>query len=863
MSDSPATPLLGPGSKTGKSSPARSTRSTRSNRTLQSSASSESTPLLSRDDDSGDAYGTEQAAAPRDDASIAASSLRSIQAGSIHKSGKGYRWPSILAFTFLSTLMMIILAAGFFAPAIVEEYAAQAIDFKPTNLSIESFTAKGVRARIQGTFVLDASKVQKPSVRNIGRAGTWIARAVESKPSKVHVYLPEAGDVLLGTATVPSLIVNIRNGYQNLIDFTTDLEPGDVTGIRRIANDWLEGRLGQLRVIGNANVALKSGIFPLGTQSISESLVFEGHDLPSIPEHNVTRLNFHEVSFPNNQTGMEADASVTVAYEFPLRLTIPPLGFEILVQNCGQDEPYLLLGEATTAAFEVIPGKDVSADVTGLVHDLPDQLTQACPGSKSSPLDMLLGGYIHGKDTTVYVRGSDSPAPDTPDWIADLTSSVTVPFPFPGHTFDNLIKNFTLADVHFSLPGLSGSDQPMLSAIVKALIALPKEMNLPLNVSRVRADAEIFYHGDKLGFLDLHKWQTANSTRFEAHGASMATLLVESAVVDAPITITDEDVFQSVVQAMLFSGKPVILGITAVVDVDVDTSLGQFIIKEIPAKGAVSVKPISGFGSVAPQINSLRILDTSKSSLALEASLNFTNPTKYYGTVGFVSINILNNNTVLGNATAMDVAVSPGNNANIIIHALYDPLSSSGKEGQAIGRELLSRYISGFNTSLTLKTHPGTIPSQPALGKALSAFEIELPTPHLKPPGDNGDDDGESHFIKDTTMHLFSSTATFTLVSPLQQSTFFITRINATALYHGEQVGTIFYDLPFAIPPGISETPRLPVDWSLGSVGYEAIRNALGGSLKLNATADVSIRLGKFQEEVSFVGKGIGAKVRA
>lgn len=67
----------------------------------------------------------------------------------------------------------------------------------------------------------------------------------------------------------------------------------------------------------------------------------------------------------------------------------------------------------------------------------------------------------------------------------------------------------------------------------------------------------------------------------------------------------------------------------------------------------------------------------------------------------------------------------------------------------------------GFNTTLTLKTHNGTIPSQPALGKALSQFEIDIATPQLRPPknpnhhdGDNDDDrdDDGPHFIEDATV---------------------------------------------------------------------------------------------------------------
>lgn len=111
-------------------------------------------------------------------------------------------------------------------------------------------------------------------------------------------------------------------------------------------------------------------------------------------------------------------------------------------------------------------------------------------------------------------------------------------------------------------------------------------------------------------------------------------------------------------------------------------------------------------------------------------------------------------------------------------------------------------------------------------------------------------------------MHIISSTALFTLASPFSSTTLFITTLNATAYYDGQPSGKILYELPFAVPPGLSETPRLPVEWSLGSVGYEAIRKALGGKLKLSAFAHVGIRIGEWNEMIWFKGGQIGANVR-
>ncbi|KAL2355592.1 hypothetical protein BJ546DRAFT_971070 [Cryomyces antarcticus] len=836
-------------------------------RSQTSSRTTEETPLLARED-ANESDGERQ----QSDGALPAapSALRSLHD---HTKG-GRRWPSILALVLLCLVVIVIMALAFFAPAIVKEYAMQATTFEPTSLSIDSFTPTGVRARIEGDLTMDASRVKKKAVRDLGRFGTWVAKEVESGETDVEVTLPEYGNVVLGTATVPPIKISVRNGHTTHVNFLSDLQPGNVDGIRRVANDWLDGKLGQLRVQGKAKVPLKSGLLRLGDQSVAHSVVLEGDDIPSMPEYDILRLNFHENDLPGTQKGMAADVALRVGNKYPLDFTVPPLGFNILVDGCASSDPYIMLADATTGDVHIEPKEDLYLNVSGIVRGLPEALTQACPGSQESPLDALLGEYIHGNDTTIYVRGSDSPSPDTPKWITDLISGITVPVPFPGHTFDHLIRNFTLANVHFGLPDPfakpgSPEAQPQISAKIKALVALPEEMNFNIDVGRVRADADVYYHGKKLGYLDLREWQRANSTRADVDG--LPGLAVEAAIRKAPLQVTDDDIFSEVVQALVFGGKMVYLTVKAGVDVEMKTALGEFAVRKIPAEGVVPVKPISGggIGTFAPKLGNLKILDTGSSSITLQAEVNVTNPTEYSATVPYIDINILNNGTILGHATAKDVRVVPGPNENILVTAVWDPLISSGSKGQAVGKEFLSQYISGWNSTITLKTHKGSIPSQPALGKALESMEIVMPTPKLSAPvpghgdGDGGDDkDMGPHFIEDATMHLFTSSATFTLLSPLKYSTLFITYINATAFYKDDPAGHIDYDLQFAVPPGATTSPRLPVDRSLGSVGYDAVKGALGGTLKLSAKAIVGVRIGRFQERVWFVGKGIGAKVR-
>lgn len=201
-----------------------------------------------------------------------------------------WRWPSIIAMAVLAILVILIIVLGFVVPPTVQRYAEKAIVLEPTNLSIESINSDGVSARVQANVRLDGSRVDDANTRRIGKLVTGIMRKLETKETKVDVYLPRYENALFGSAVLPPLIVDIVDGHTTQMDFVTDLSPGDADNIRKIANDWLKGDLKQLKLTGKAKIDLKSGIFPLGKHDVAESLVFEGQSL----YHSFVSLYFGE-----------------------------------------------------------------------------------------------------------------------------------------------------------------------------------------------------------------------------------------------------------------------------------------------------------------------------------------------------------------------------------------------------------------------------------------------------------------------------------------------------------------------------------------------------------------------------------------
>ncbi|KHO02016.1 uncharacterized protein MAM_01017 [Metarhizium album ARSEF 1941] len=783
------------------------------------------------------------------------------------------RWSSLIAMAILATSVIAVMVLGFVVPPAVRQYVESAVVLEPTDLSVESLTAGGVRARMKATFQLDGSRVKDENARRVGRLATGIMRQLGTAETKLRVYLPHYDNALVGTAALPPITLNLVDGQVTNLDFVTEIAPGDTDTMRKVVNKWLKGNLDTLKVTGATALSLKSGIIPLGTHDVSESMstlanAFAANEFPSMPAYTMQSLVFHDVPVGDNgQMGVGANVTITAYNEFPIELTVPSLGFEVLVPNCDPSQSNIKIAAAVTSAIEVHAQSNVTVESEGTIRELPEILINTCPSSELSPLDNFMMRYLHGEDAEVFVRGKAPETGDLPGWVGEFIESITVPVQFPGRSLDNFLRNFSFEDVDFKLPSPFADPgdpdgKPRVSGTVQVLAALPADMNINIEVNSLRANGDLLYKGAKFGELRVDEWQKATSSIIKDPGDEEDLLKVVARIVDAPIDITDDETFSDIIQKLLFGDKDVTLDVDSTVDVKVSTVLGDLVIRKVPARGKVPVKHMPGdtLAALNPQVGEVHILNTSSTGVHIQASVNLTNPTPYTASIPYANIHIIEDDLLIGEAITKNLHLKSDNNTNIIVEATWDPHSFGGKKAHKAARRLLSEYLSGKNTTIALRTHNGTIPTMPIIGEALSKINITLSTPRLELPGEEGKE-GQG-FIRDATFHILSSTATFMLASPLHHDTVHIEYINATAFYnHTEPVGQITRREAFDVPPGLSQTPRLPVEWSADHVGFDKLRKAVGGKLKLDAVADVTVRMGYWVETVHYMGKAIGAKV--
>ena len=105
-----------------------------------------------------------------------------------------------------------------------------------------------------------------------------------------------------------------------------------------------------------------------------------------------------------------------------------------------------------------------------------------------------------------------------------------------------------------------------------------------------------------------------------------------------------------------------------------------------------------GIAGIKPEIESLKIIRTTKSSVLIRTNVSFTNPTNYSAHIPYVNVKLVHNSTEVAQLIARDLSVSPGRNSAIIVDGLWNPFDISGEKGVVAGRQLLSQYVSGMLT---------------------------------------------------------------------------------------------------------------------------------------------------------------------
>ncbi|KAI9240108.1 MAG: hypothetical protein BYD32DRAFT_409529 [Podila humilis] len=553
-----------------------------------------------------------------------------------------------------------------------------------------------------------------------------------------------------------------------------------------------------------------------------------------------------------------------------------------LPSNTHPEVDQYQIAEMQCSQLRLEAGQSNNIELSGRLFHLDDwtriEIRGASIAHEGSEKQLLLGQllsrFIQGDNSTIQVRAL-SKDPSLPPWLSQVFKGIVLDMIFPGAPTKDFIRALDLEQLQFGFT--DDKDSALLSGRLSSTLQLPPNVTFPIKVLKMKPVARLHPPGQpNMALLDISDFLT--TTSHQDH----TTLQVRVDLEDTPLRILEDrlsDFYQFLNSS--FSQDWIELGIAGDALAMVETGLGTFELGPIPFDVVTRQKGLGGLISTPPLLESLDVVDSTEHSLTVKVTLVLWNPSNISASLGDLSFLWSFDGYEIGMATSPELTLGVGNNTieaygmmNPSLHCdrrQYDPLCDP-EEAIRAAREFISRYISGDNTtSIKVLGYPEST-HIPLLQPMMESFSIESSLPEL-----------DQEFLISATMYLLSSSLIMELKNPLD-TIITVLYINGTASYKDEPLGHILIDFekdmaspkpilslkPILIPAndhqnetsGYVKTPRLPVMFDLSSVGYEALKKALGGSLEVDVLCHIKAKVGSMVTWVDFVKDGVVANVR-
>ncbi|KAI8602215.1 hypothetical protein EDD21DRAFT_352955 [Dissophora ornata] len=554
-----------------------------------------------------------------------------------------------------------------------------------------------------------------------------------------------------------------------------------------------------------------------------------------------------------------------------------PVTFGIYLPSKAHPEvDFYKIAEVYSPGLQLEAGKSSDIAMSGRLFHLDDwtleekrsSIVDLRSGSeKQLILGELLSRFIQGDNSTIQVRAL-SKDPDLPPWLSEAFKSIVLEMVFPGSPTKDFIRSLDMEQLEF---GFSDDKRSaLLSGGLSSVLQLPPNVTFPIQVLKMKPAAWIKTPGGSnmasLGILEF----------LPTESRQVGTTLEVRLDMDNILLEVDQDRLPEFYQFLnsSFTEEWIDLGIAGDARAVVECGLGMFEIGPILFDVVTSQRGLGGLVSVPPLLEKLDVVDSTEQSLTVKVELVVWNPSNISATLGDLSFLWSYDGYLIGMATVADLHLQAGNNT-IECVGMMDPSIDCARKrdpncepgfARNASREFISHYISGDNTTaIEILGYSGST-KIPLLQPMMSSFSISSALPEI-----------DQDFLISATLYLLSHTLVLELQNPLD-TVITVLYVNGTASYKDEPLGHFLVDFerdiaspkPILIPAndhqnetsGYVKTPRLPVTFDLSSVGYEALKKALGGSLEVDVVCHIKAKVGSMLMWVDFVKDGVNANVR-
>ncbi|KAF9407317.1 hypothetical protein BGZ94_002753 [Podila epigama] len=792
-----------------------------------------------------------------------------------------FRYSIKAAAVFLVGCVLIVLVSPLVAQRVLDR--ALVLDIQQTD--IQEMDETGFQVGIRSTLELDTA--------NDGFFG--LTRLVEAfhptltiDPTVLSLGISDLAKVEM--AELPMEGQQMRLGSQLELNISAHVRVTNATLMAKFFDDTLKRSTVELAIRGPIWTRLGrlwymklhiNRFVPMdGLKGIKDAELVSMHLPGNHPQGGIVMSGLARINNPSSVMSLEM-GPITFGVYLPLLASPESDWYRIAEMHCSQ----LRLDAGRSSDVE-LSGRLLHLDDWTHTSDLdvkghgPIRLNQddeiyvdASGSEKQLLLGKLLSRFIQGDNTTIQVRALSKES-TLPPWLSQVYKSIVLDMVFPGSPTKDFIRTVGLDQLQFGFTDSPNS--ALLTGQLSSALQLPPNVTFPIKVLKMKPTVLLHPPGrPNMATLAIPEFLTTTS---QQNGSNLE-VHVELAGTELQVMKNWLPDFYQFLNSS-FGKDWIELGIAGDALAVVETGLGTFELGPIPfdvvthQRGNQDEKK-DKMASVHYITFNLDVVDSTEHSLTVKVTLVLFNPSKISATLGDLSFLWSYGGFEIGMATSPELQLEVGNNTieaygmmNPSLHCArrrYDP-SCDPEEAVAAAREFISKYISGDNsTSIKVQGYSEST-HIPLLRPMMETFAIESSLPSV-----------DQDFLISATMYLLSSSLVLELQNPLD-TVITVLYINGTASYKNETLGHILVDFekdiaapkPIVIPAndhqnetsGYAKTPRLPVMFDLSSVGYEALRKALGGSLDVDVLCHIKARVGAMVMWVDFIKDGVNANVR-
>ncbi|CAI5760222.1 unnamed protein product [Candida verbasci] len=748
-------------------------------------------------------------------------------------------------------IVILLLVFSYFLFDHLQQCISGSVELELTQVSFQNTTPQGVNLIMESDVNINyklKNAVQKFVITSFtSLIGTITIQSL--KPIEIYSKFIDLNTdfIYLGNLLPPPMNITVVNGTDNQLNFISECNFKESQIMQFLKYYYkIETPEINLKLKGiGKEINVKYGFINFSFKDIvfAQDVVINKKYIQ--PNMNIETFKVNSTSeMINVDTHLSIETDLV---ELP-ELNLEKLSWNLMFEDCTKK--LIKVGKWFTLPLNITKGdKSVSVFVKGSIESVPDCLMEDC-GSDISPINHIIQQYLHNQPVCFYLQLNETKS-NLPSWLIRLLQEEAI-------------------RLYVKLPKIDLPIVPRNHFCINSSNLYIDEKNINLDSNFTIFNNNSLVEFDNLKFRS--SFDVINGSDVILKGETDQILieynknLIESFLNNLQLDLIDPKTVGQLLNKIL-NNKTTheIYSNVTMHDIEMKTPLFMKIkLKELklPSLSVPCNIPIIDYqllDQLNVTIDSIFLIESTNTQVKFLIDLSLINPTSF-------SIDMLHEITKFG------IYRKGLNLGNIIFNNVYIPnqdefylscefhINLETYEERVGLENFISSYISNGAKNLSIDVYNNELLTNPNLNKLIEEVSIkDLQLPNLK--FQINDLDEYNPFIVEVIIHVFTSEIEIKVFNPINNSEIIIEIFSAQAKHEDIILGYLSHREILIIPPGISQTQRLPLKINSND-SMDILKRYLNNELDITIMAIMNLQLDKFDVSLLYNGKQLKCKIR-